>query len=147
VSSPRFATIEGHRVAVFERNPPIAPTLDLLLNGGRGPDGYLWRALRVAVQHPLRLGGTAMACDAFDHRLAPWIEGFAIGRDGIARSLSVQACLDCGAVCVRDRSYDSLTAYAPDRVGAKTAARRPPRRRDHVIGWYSGARRGQRVYT
>lgn len=135
----RVMTIEGVRVRVIERNPPIPPSLALLLNGGRGPDGRLWQPVRVAMRWPLVLGGARAECVQQDHRLRPWVEGFHSGSDGLARYLSLQACADCGAVCVRDRSVDTLDGLS--------AGRRPLRRRDEVIGWYSGARRNQRVYT
>lgn len=136
---PRVAVIEGHRVLVIERTPPIPDDLSLLLNGGRDRAGRPWAALRVAVRQPLRLDGARAACLDQDHRLAPWVEGFHTGSDGVNRTLHLLACRDCGSVCVRDVSFDSL-----DRL---RTGRRGPARRNHVIGWYSGARRGQRVYT
>jgi hypothetical protein len=147
VTEPRVAVIDGVRAMVIDRTPPIAPTLELMLGGGRDVRGRLWQPLRVAVRNPVRISGTAAAgCMASshgsvndDHRLANWLGGFADCSDGVVRYLVLQACQDCGAVCVRDRSFDSL-----DRL---PTGRRPLRRRDHVIGWYTGARPSNRIYT
>ena len=144
---PRFAVVEGRSVLVIERKPPIAPTLDLLLNGGRDSSQRPWTAMRVTIRSPLRITGHPSASclsssngsATDDHNLRRWIEGFHTGSDNVVRYLSLQACTDCGAVCVRDRSFDTLEGLSPGR--------RPLRRRDHVIGWYSGARRNSRVYT
>lgn len=135
----RVAIIEGQRVLVIERTPPIPDDLALLLEGGRDRAGRIWTPLRVISRQPLRLDGTRAACLEQDHRLLPWVEGFHTGSDGISRALHLLACRDCGSVCVRDISFDTLDGL---RVGRRGAARR-----NHVIGWYSGARRGQRVYA
>jgi hypothetical protein len=132
-------TIEGRAVRVFERRRPIAPTLSLMLEGGRGPDGYLWSPLRVIRRMPLRLGGPRSACLAEDHRMADWLEGFHLASTGQTYQLRLVACQDCGAVCIRDVSVDVLPGLSSGRL--------PPRRRDHIIGWYSGARPSQRQYT
>ena len=137
--APRVTTIEGHRVLVVERRPPLPPTLALLLEGGRDAAGRRWGPVRVASRDPLAIAGARQACLEQEHRLRRWVEGFHTGSDGVVRFLSLQACADCGAVCVRDRSFDGLDQLP--------AGRRPLRRRDHVLGWYSGARRNQRVYT
>lgn len=134
----RRATIDGHTAIVVERRPPIPPTLALLLEGGRGPDGRLWLPLRVARREPLRLTGARPECAQQDHRLRDWVEGFFTGSDGLARTVILLACADCGAVCVRDVSIDRLPGTTPSRLA--------PRRRNGIIGWYSGARPRQRVY-
>lgn len=135
----RLEYIDGRAVRVFERQRPIAPTLALLLDGGRGPDGYLWRPLRILRRLPLRLGGSAASCRTDDHRFADWLEGFVDCSDGTTRQLRLLACGDCGAVQVRDVSLDVLPLARQSRHA--------PRRRDHVIGWFAGARPGNRVYT
>ena len=135
---PRVVTIEGRRTLVIERTPPLPTTLKLLLEGGRDARG-LWPPIRLVVRRPLRLTGTRPDCGQQDHRLADWLEGFHTGSDGIARYLRILACQDCGAVCVRDASVDHLP-------GLPTGGR-PLRRKDHVIAWYSGARRSQRTYS
>jgi hypothetical protein len=147
VSEPRFAVIDGVRAMVVERTPPIAPTLDLMLNGGRDTRGRLWSPLRVITRTPLRISGSPTAsCMSSshgsvndNHRLSVWLGGFASCSDGVTRYLVLQACADCGAVCVRDRSFSVLDGLP--------TGRRPLRRLDHVIGWYSGARPNSRVYT
>lgn len=138
MDDPRVITIEGRKVRVIQRTPPVAPTLALMLEGGRGPDGRYWPALRVISRTPLHLAGTTSACLAEDHRLRPWVEGFAFGPDGITRQLRLHACLDCGAVCIRDVSVDTLPGLSSGRYA--------PRRRDHILGWYTGARPRNRVY-
>ena len=130
----RFETIDGRTVAVFERRRPIPDRLELLLEGGEG-----WRPLRVIHRLPLRLGGAALSCATDDHSMSPWVEGFHTGSDSIVRHLRLLACVDCGAVCVRDISFDELRGARPSRLR--------PRRRDNVIGWYTGARPRQRIYT
>jgi hypothetical protein len=143
---PRVEVIEGRRTLVIERVRPIAPTLDLFLNGGRGPDGRLWQAFRVLRRFPLRLMGARAACMDQDHRMADWLDGFYACSDGQTRQFRLLACEDCGAVCVRDISFDVAIATA-DGLEPVKAGRLAPRRRDHVIGWYTGARPNQRQYT
>ena len=135
----RVTVIDGQKVAVFERTPPVPGTLELMLNGGRDDAGRPWQPLRATVVYPLHLLGARAECAMQDHRLKPWIEGFASGSDGVTRYLHLNACADCGSVCVRDASYDSLERLPTGRL--------PLRRKDHVIGWYTGARPNQRVYT
>jgi hypothetical protein len=124
----------GVTAAVYERPRPIPARLELLLQGGEG-----WRPLRVISRRPLYLGGAAMSCATDDHRMRDWLEGFHTGSDAIVRHLKLLACADCGAVCVRDASVDNLPGLRPGRLA--------PRRRDRVIGWYTGSRPRQRVYT
>lgn len=135
----RVMTIEGQRVRVIERTPPIPTTLELMLNGGRDGLGRFWAPLRVVSRLPLRLTGPRAECLREEHRLGPWVEGFHTGSDSVTRYLALMACRDCGGVQVRDRSLDTL-----DKL---PAGRLPLRRRDHLIGWYSGARPRQRIYT
>lgn len=137
-SEPRRTTIEGRPTLVIERNPPIPPTLALLLEGGRDDTGRLWEALRVLARRPLRLGGATSDCLREEHRFADWLEGFHRGSDNAVRQLRLFACQDCGAVSVRDVSHDTLPGLA---------TRQRPRQKDHQIGWYTGARPRQRQYT
>jgi hypothetical protein len=147
VSEPRIAVIDGVTALVIERTPPIAPTLALMLGGGRDTRQRLWKPIRVVIRYPLRISGSpAAGCIASshgsvsdDHRLSDWLGGFVDCSDGVTRYIVLQACVDCGAVCARDRSIDSLDGLP--------TGRRPLRRRDHVIGWYTGSRRNSRVYT
>lgn len=149
----RRMTIAGRTVLVVPRREDrrdIPPTLALLLDGGRDTTGRYWPRFRPASRRPLRIGGAAASCLAssngdpeLDHRLGVWLEGFYLGLDGVARFLSLHACADCGAVCVRDRSIDDELV----RSFGLSAGRRPLRRKDEVIGWYAGARPRDRVYT
>ena len=138
-SERRVMVIDGQRVAVFDNPLPLPPTLDLMLNGGRDKAGRLWTALRPTVTYPLRLAGPRSECMAQDHRLKPWIEGFHSGSDGQTRYLHLNACADCGGIGIRDASFDSLERLPSGRL--------PLRRKDHLLGWYSGARPRQRIYT
>lgn len=144
---PRIAVIEGRRALIVERHPPLPPSLTLLLEGGRGPDGRYWSRLTVTARQPLNLGGAAASCLRDDHRLSWWLDGLHTGSDGMTRSLRLNACSDCGAVQVRDVSFDDLTSHDPLGRGVVASARRPPRRKSLVIGWYSGARPNQRTYS
>jgi len=135
----RVTVIDGQQVAVFERAKPVPPTLELMLNGGRDTTGRLWQPLRQVVAHVLRVGGARTECAQQEHRLKPWLEGFHSGSDGVTRYLHLDACADCGSVGIRDASYDSL-----DRL---PSGRLPLRRKDHLLGWYTGARPRQRQYT
>jgi hypothetical protein len=136
---PRVEVIEGRTVRVIERTPPIPAALDTLLNGGRDAAGRPWPAMTVLRRFPLRLGGALSACMGQDHELADWIEGFHAGSDGRTRQLRLLACQACGAICVRDISVDTLPGLA--------TGNQAPRRRDHILGWYTGSRPRQRVYT
>lgn len=125
---PRVTTIEGRKVLIVERKPPLPPTLGALIG-----------ALRVSFAREVRPSGTRSAClTDQDHRLTVFREGRHVGHDGIARDLRLLMCADCESVCVRDVSLDRL-ARAP-------LGRLPLRRRNHVLGWYTGARPNQRIY-
>jgi hypothetical protein len=131
--------VEGRLTAIYERQRPLPPTLDLMLNGGRDATGFLWRPLRVVSRAPLKVAGARRQCAEQEHRLRLWMMGFQIGRDAVIRQLQLDACADCGAVCIRDRSFDAI-----DRL---PTGNRPLRRRSHVVGWYSGARPRNRLFT
>lgn len=121
--------IEGRKVTVVNRRPPLQPSLDRLLAAL-----YL-----VSVREDIRPSGASAQCERDrEHRFGVLREGRHVGLDGLVRDLRVQMCRDCGAVCVRDISRDRLD-------GLPTGGR-PLARKDHVIGWYSGARRNQRQY-
>ena len=125
--APRVMVIEGRRVLVVERPPPLPRTLDALL-----------AAMSVTFRAPVRITGWRRQCDEQDHRFFPWIDGRHTGTDGVDRRLRLLMCVDCEAVCVRDVSFDYLSSVP---VGG-----RGPARRDHVIAWYSGARMRGREY-
>lgn len=136
----RVISIDGRAVLAVDRTRPIPDSLSLLLEGGRDRRGRVWNPVRMTHRYPLALAGTRAQCLQEDHRLGVWVEGFHSGSDGVSRFLALMACRDCGAVCVRDRSFDSLD-------GLRLSGRRPLRRKDEIIGWYSGARPGQRTYV
>ena len=128
MQQPRVMVIEGRRVLVTDRTPPIPGTLDRLL-----------AEMVVTLVADVRPMGARTACRSEqDHRLGVFREGRHVGRDGVVRSLRLLMCQDCQAVAVRDISRDRLAGLSISRL---------PRRRDHVIGWYTGSRPAQRVYT
>jgi hypothetical protein len=53
--------------------------------------------------------------------------------------LLLTVCQFCGAVEVRDVSFNALAAL-------RATARLAPRRRSDVLGWYAGKRPGGRTY-
>ena len=128
MQQPRVMVIEGRRVLVTDRTPPIPGTLDRLL-----------AEMVVTLAADVRPMGARAVCLAEVHRLRVFREGRHVGRDGVVRDLRLLMCADCQAVAVRDVSVDRLT-------GLRTGSRLP-RRRDFILGWYSGARANQRVYT
>lgn len=121
---PRVEIIEGRRTLVIERTPPLPPRLDTLLAG--------------LTVYPVRVVGWRSECSEQEHRWTLKAEGPYLCRDGIRRTLRVMLCRDCESAQVRDVSIDGLPGLRTGRLA--------PRRRDHVIGWYTGARARQRVY-
>lgn len=122
---PRVAVIEGRRTLVVERRPPLPSRA-----------GDLLARLRV---YPVRVAGWRAACSDQDHRLVPLADGSYLCTDGKRRDLRLRICADCEAIEVRDASVDFLPGLTTGRLA--------PRRRDAVIGWYSGSRRAQRTYS
>lgn len=122
---PRVAIIEGRRTLIVERRPPLPARL-----------GDLLARLRV---YPIRVTGWRSECSDQEHRLVPLADGSYLCPDGIRRDVRVLICRDCEAACVRDVTVDRLPGLITGRLA--------PRRRDHVLGWYSGARRNQRTYA
>lgn len=133
MTSSRIAVIEGQRTQVVERTPPLPPRLDALLAA----------MFSLTVKVDITPAGAAAQCSALRvHRFAVIREGRHLGTDRVLRDLRVEMCRDCAAVCVRDISYDRLEGP----LAGLSHGRRGPRRRDHILGWYSGARRNQREY-
>ncbi len=129
-ATARVATIEGQKVTVVERTPPLPRSLDLLL-------GSMLVTYR---DHNLRPTGASVMCEQLrEHRFTTLAKGRHVGRDGIVRDLHVRMCNDCGAAQVRDISIDRLDGLPTGRGGA--------RRRDVILGWYTGSRRNARQYT
>ena len=126
----RLEMIEGRKVARTPNNrPPLQPSLDRLLSA----------VYMVTRREDIRPAGTRVQCEVErTHRFGVLREGRHVGLDAVVRDIRVEMCRDCGAVCVRDVSYDRLTGLPVGRRGAQ--------RRDAVIGWYSGKRLDGREY-
>lgn len=134
MTEPRVDTVEGRRTIV----QPVGHGLP-----GKLPD-LLGQLLQITFAEDVVLQGARATCEAArEHRLTRFREGRWFARDGVRRGefldLSLRMCRDCGAVQVRDVSFDLLP-------GQRRPAAGPPKRRDHVIGWYSGKRRAGREY-
>jgi hypothetical protein len=131
--------IEGVQTRVEKRVPPIPQKLDRLFA----------EMFSLTVSRDIKLAGARSQCDTLrEHRLETIRKGRHFGTDRVLRDLQVDMCADCGAVCVRDISYDTLTLQSlrTGRMYDVPTARRGPVRRNHIIGWYSGARRNSREY-
>lgn len=158
-TAPRYDTIQGQRVLVVPRQAGLPQKLDQLLEA-MGKFGFAYREDIVP-------RGTRRACEvANDHRFKVFREGrwwnpsrFNVHGDHPAAYrvidaglllLRLEMCQDCGAVCVRDVSLEPEAGATPARlVNLRTGeARIAPAigRRDVVLGWYSGKRRGGREY-
>lgn len=124
----RTEVIEGRPTLVVETRPPLPPKMPDLLTALRG----------VTYRADFAPAGARAACEMRLHRFQRFREGRHLGLDGVLRDLRLEMCADCGAVCVRDISYDRLPGLQAGRGG--------PARRDLLLGWYSGARRNQREY-
>lgn len=124
LAEPRFERLaDGVIALVIERPSVLPPTLDALL-----------ATIAVVERLAIRVSGFAKACADVDHRLVPWVKGHLAGRD-----LRLAMCADCGVVEVRDVSVDRLP-------GLGAGVRLAPRRRDDLIGWYTGPRPANRIY-
>lgn len=129
IDTARRAVIDGKPVTVVERRPPLQARLDELLAA----------MFSLTVREDIRPAGAARQCERDrTHRFGVLREGRHFGLDRELRDLRIEMCRDCGATCVRDVTYD--------RIAGLPVGRRGPLRRNHVIGWYSGARRNGRQY-
>jgi hypothetical protein len=123
-SAPRVIRLsEGVYAQVVERTTSLPRRLEPLLSG-----------LRVTRRHghPVVLG-TRLACTNAEHPFSPWLEGIYAGLE-----LRLALCPYCGVVEVRDASLDILPDVKAGHSG--------PRRRDDLLGWYSGQRPAGRTY-
>lgn len=128
----RTEQIEGRKVLVIDRRPPLQPSLD----------GLLAALYMVTAREDIRPAGARIECEAQrEHRMGVLREGRHVGLDAVVRDLRVEMCRDCGACCVRDISFQ--TSIDGERV---PRGRLKPRRGDTVLGWYTGSRRRQREY-
>jgi len=121
---PRFTTIADGLVAQVIESTVLPVNLMTLLTQ--------LRAVREAPA--LRPVGTRISCTQGLHDLQPWRQG--VWR---SRELRLSLCTYCGAVEVRDVSVDLLSGVS--------TGRNLPRRRDAILGWYSGSRPQGRVFV
>ncbi len=126
----RLEMIEGvPTLRTPDNRPPLQPSLDRLLSA----------IYMVTAREDITPRGASIRCEVErEHPFRTLREGRHVGLDGVVRDLRVEMCPLCGAALVRDVSYD--------RLDGLPVGRRGPRRRDSVIGWYSGGRRAQRQY-
>lgn len=120
--SDPLVMINGQPARVVERPRVLPPRLDALLSGLRSP-----------VRHQVFVRGASRDCGDGEHAWGRWLDGL-YGQ----RELRLLMCSACGCVEVRDVSI-SVIPGAP--LGTS-----PLRRRDELLGWYSGARRHGRQY-
>lgn len=113
---------DGVRAVRVEAPSPLPASLDQLL-----------ARLLVTDKQPLVDVGTRRECTDEQHDYRPWLAGVYAGLE-----LRLWRCSFCGTVEVRDMSLDLLPGIAAGRGG--------PRRRNEVLGWYSGARPAGRTY-
>lgn len=113
---------DGVRAVRLEQVSPLPPSLDQLL-------------VRLAVtdRQPFVAHGTRRDCTDEQHDFRPWLAGVFAGLE-----LRLWRCPFCTTVEVRDVSLDLLTGLTPGRGG--------PRRRNEVLGWYSGVRPAGRTF-
>lgn len=126
----RLEMVEGTpTLRTPDNRPPLQPSLDRLLAA----------IYSVTAREDIRPAGARVTCEVDrTHRFGTLREGRHVGLDGLIRDIRVEMCRDCGACCVRDVSYD--------RMDGLPVGRRGPRRRDVVIGWFTGNRRDKREY-
>jgi hypothetical protein len=122
-------TIEGQRTVVTRRDPPLQKSLPDLL-------GAMYS---VTSRYDITPSGASSLCASRNHPFRTFRDGRHVGTDGIIRDLHLEMCPHCGAVCVRDVTLDRMDGLPIGRGG--------PRRRNHILGWYSGARPNNRTYT
>ncbi len=131
VAEPRLETIEGRQTLIVVNRPKLQPKLV----------GLLSALSHVRVARDIRPSGMAAQCERDrEHRFETLREGRHVGLDGVVRDLRILMCLDCGAAQVRDISYDTTVAGEPVPRSGR------PKRRDLVIGWYTGRRAAGREY-
>lgn len=125
----RQSTIEGQPVLIVENQPPLPRRLDELLAA----------MFAVSQRASILPSGARRECEQLrSHPFRVLRVGRYLGPDRVLRDLRVEMCPFCGATCVRDITYDRISGLPTGRRGAK--------RRDQILGWYSGARRNRREY-
>lgn len=140
----RIVSVGDGQRARFQPAPSVLP-----------PSLGMFLRLMVARQRwQLPALGYRPDCGEGHHRLAKWLQGV-YG----TREVLVSRCLDCETVEVRDVSLDRGQSFVDD---TSTSLVRPPhveavvsrlpigaalRRRNLLLGWYSGKRAAGRVYS
>jgi hypothetical protein len=125
----RYITIAGQRVQVVDRQPPLPRRLDQLLSA----------LVNVSYSENIRPSGPRLACTQLqEHPMGVLRTGSYLGPDRVLRDLRIEMCPFCGAACVRDISRD--------RMAGLPTGRQSLRRRDLILGWYSGSRPAGREY-
>lgn len=120
--SEQVVWIDGKPARVVEPRRVLPQHLDDLL-----------RALRGSTRRDVFVRGASRDCADGEHALGRWLTGLY----GM-RELELSMCTNCGTVEVRDVSI-SVIPGAP--LGTS-----PLRRRNELLGWYSGVRRNGRTY-
>lgn len=120
--SEQVVVINGRPARVVEPPRVLPRRLDALLAGLRG-----------VTRHQVLVRGTSRECGEGEHVFGRWLDGVY----GL-RELALGMCVNCGTVEVRDVSFSVLP-------GASSGTS-PLRRRDELLGWYSGQRRHGRQY-
>lgn len=159
MAEPRYTTIHGQRVLVVQDQRGLPQKFDALLSA-MDTFGFAFR-------DDFPLSGTRRACEAAnDHRFRTFREGrwwnpraFTVHGDHPSAYRVIDAglllirlemCQDCGAVCVRDVSFEPRAGASPvELTNLRTGERRTAPsigRRNVVLGWYSGKRRNAREY-
>lgn len=109
------------------------------------PDGTpcrpLLEDLQVTRQSPVRVRGIRRACLDDQHTTDHWLSGRFHGLD-----VALLVCSFCWRVQVRDVSLDILVDQAPDGRRLRMTPKGLERRKNAVLGLYSGARPLGRVY-
>lgn len=124
--------IDGQRAVVIRQAKPVPQKLTELLDA----------MFAVTYRDDIVPGGMSTACDLRNHRWKRFREGRHLGLDGIVRDVALRMCADCGAVDVRDISFQ--TSLDGERV---PLGGRGPNRIDAHIAFYTGARRRGRTYS
>lgn len=171
MTEPRYTTIQGQRALVLPRESGLPQKLPDLLTamehfGYAFRDDFVARGTRTSCEqlneHRLRTWREGRWWNprpfmvhvnpgATVRRVAAGVE-MSGGRRVEAGLLLIrlERCQDCDAVCVRDVSVEMNAGGRPARLrNLKTGAERiAPAigRRNVVLGWYSGKRRGGREY-
>jgi len=110
------------------------------------PDGSPCRPLleemRVTRQSPVRVRGVRSECLDDHHGNEHWLSGRYRGMD-----IQLWVCPFCWRVQVRDVSLDILVDQAPDGRRLRLTPQGLERRKDAVLGLYTGARPFGRTYV